>query len=123
VILVDTSIWIDFFSGQSRELVEFLQSPGMLCHPMIVGELACGMLPDRAFALRRLKNLKQSEVIDDETLLMFIEQHNLYGRGIGYVDTHLLASAMLGDSRWLWTRDRRLHAAAEDMGVAFQLPH
>jgi predicted nucleic acid-binding protein len=123
VILVDTSIWIDFFRGQCRELVEFLQSPGMLCHPMIVGELACGTLPNRAFALRRLKNLKQSEVVDDETLLVFIEQHNLYGRGIGYVDNHLLASAMLGDARWLWTRDRRLHAAAKDMGVAFQPPH
>ena len=94
----------------------------MLCHPMIVGELACGNLPERAFALRRLRNLQQAQLVDDDTLLTFIEQHKLHGRGIGYVDTHLLASAKLGNARWLWTRDKRLNAAAADLGVAYPAP-
>ncbi len=120
MILVDTSIWIDFFRGNDQELVTLLQSSSMLCHPMIVGELACGTLPNRSFGLRRLRNLRQAQLVDDSTLLAFIEQHKLYGRGIGYVDNHLLASAMLGDARWLWTRNKRLNAAADDLGVSYQ---
>ena len=120
MILVDTSIWIDFFRGNDQELVTLLKSSSMLCHPMIVGELACGTLPNRSFGLRRLRNLRQAQLVDDSTLLAFIEQHKLYGRGIGYVDNHLLASAMLGDARWLWTRNKRLNAAADDLGVSYQ---
>ena len=89
---------------------------------MIVGELACGNLPERAFALRRLKNLQQTQVVDETNLLSFIERKKLFGRGIGYVDTHLLASVSLGNARWLWTRDKRLHAAAEGLGVAYDAP-
>ena len=122
MILVDTSIWIDFFRGTDKQLIGFLSSPGMLCHPMIVAELACGNLPDRAFALRRLKNLQQTQVVDETNLLNFVERKKLFDRGIGYVDTHLLASVSLGNARWLWTRDKRLYAAAADLGVAYAAP-
>ena len=99
--LVDTSVWIDFIRDGDQHLASLLTGRGMVCHPMIIGELACGNLPKRAFALRRLRNLQQAQVIDDNVLLNFIEQHNLYGRGVGYVDTHPLASSLLGNTRWL----------------------
>ena len=120
--LVDTSVWVDFFRGGDQHLASLLTEPGMVCHPMIIGELACGNLPNRAFALRRLRNLQQAQVIDDDALLNFIDRHNLYGRGVGYVDTHLPASSLLGNTRWLWTRDKRLNKAAAELGVAYVPP-
>ena len=123
MILVDTYIWVDFFRGSEELLSGFLERQTVLCHPMTIGELACGNLPDRQFTLSRLSNLQRAEVIDDIRLLTFIETHKFFGKGIGYVDCHLLASTMLGQARYLWTRDRRLHAAAVGLGVAFSEDH
>lgn len=122
MILVDTSVWIDFYRGGDQHLASLLTGPSLVCHPMIIGELASGNLPNRAFTLRRLRNLQQAQVIDDNVLLNFIEQHNLYGRGVGYVDTHLLASSLLGNTRWLWTRDNRLNKIAAELGASYLPP-
>ena len=122
MIVVDTSIWIDFLRGRAAELERLLPAPAVLCYPMIVGELACGNLPDRAFAPRRLRNLPRARVVEDAVLLDFIEQRRLFDRGIGFVDAHLLASTLVDDARRLWTRDRRLHAIASELGVAYDPP-
>ena len=119
MIIVDTSVWVDFLRGADQDLQPHLSRQEVICHPMVIGELACGTLPKRTFALRRLRNLPTAKVVDHKTLLDFIESWSLHGRGIGYVDAHLLASSRLGEARWLWTRDKRLNGLAGELGVAF----
>lgn len=119
MILVDTSIWIDFLRGSDQELAKLIGTMGVLCHPMVIGELACGNLPQRQFALRRLRNLPQATVANHDQLMELIEREQLFGCGIGYVDVHLLASARLGHARMLWTRDKRLRTVSEEMGFAY----
>ena len=120
MILVDTSIWIDFLRGGDSELARLIGSTGVLCHPMVMGELACGNLPQRQFALRRLRNLPQATVANHDQVMEFIEREQLFGRGIGYVDIHLLASTRIGQARKLWTRDKRLQNAAIEMGLSYE---
>lgn len=87
-------------------------------HPFVIGELACGNLANRSEVLALLDRLPQSPVATQGEILTFIEHHELMGRGIGFVDAHLLASALLGQIS-LWTRDRRLAMLATDLGVAY----
>lgn len=89
-------------------------------HPFVVGEIACGHLSDRASVLELLQDLPAASVAESEEVLGLIERHGLYGKGIGYVDVHLLASVALTGSTTLWTRDKRLHAVAESLGCAHQ---
>jgi predicted nucleic acid-binding protein len=84
-----------------------------------VGELACGNLGNRAEVLALLGNLPRTTVATDEETLFFIERHALMGRGIGYVDAHLLAAVSLGADTRLWTRDKRLLAVADDMMLSY----
>lgn len=98
-------------------LVDALEQGSVLMHPFILGELACGNLQSRSEILALLGSMPGSTTATDAEALAFIEQHALMGRGIGYVDVHLLASAVLDDAR-LWTRDQRLAAVAHDLDVA-----
>lgn len=86
-------------------------------HPWVIGELACGNLRHRTALLALLQGLPEATVASDAEVLRLIEQEQLMGRGIGYVDAHLLASSRLTRG-WLWTHDRRLAALAVDLGVA-----
>ena len=86
-------------------------------HPFIVGEIACGSLADRALTLDLLQQLPMAAVAESAEVLGYIERHRLHGKGIGYVDVHLLASAALGGTK-LWTRDKRLLAVARELGCA-----
>ncbi len=86
-------------------------------HSFVLGELACGNLRSRAEVLGLLQALAPMPVSTDKEVLFFIDQHELMGRGIGYVDVHLLASARL-EGTLLWTRDKRLHAVATELGMA-----
>lgn len=117
MILVDTSIWIDHFRLGDEHLVELLKAGRVLQHPFIVGELACGNLRQRAEILSLLQDLPKAPVADDTEVLVFIEKHALMGRGIGYIDVHLLAATALADFARLWTRDRRLAAVARELGL------
>ena len=117
MILVDTSIWVDHFGASVPKLVAALESDQVLIHPFIVGELACGSLPDREQTLQLLQQLRHATVAEPDEVLAYIATHRLYGRGIGYVDAHLLASVGI-DGAVLWTRDKRLHAAAVELGLA-----
>lgn len=91
-------------------------------HPFVVGEIACGSLADRPLILELLQQLPSSTVADHDEALGFIERHVLHGKGIGYVDVHLLASVALTHGARLWTRDKRLHTVADDLGLALEDP-
>lgn len=119
MILVDTSVWIDHLRQGDPALVTALGSGRVLMHPFVVGELACGNLKRRAEILRHLRELPQAPVATDEEALGFIERRDLMGRGIGYVDVHLLAAVALAGTARLWTRDKRLAEVASDLALAF----
>jgi predicted nucleic acid-binding protein len=118
VILVDTSVWIDHFRETDPALAAALDGGVVLMHPFVVGELACGNLRRRRETLELLENLPAVPTATDAEAMEFIERRSLMGRGIGYVDVHLLASVALTGTARLWTRDRRLAAVAADLDLA-----
>lgn len=118
MILVDTSIWIDHLRSGNPALTGLLETGQCCIHPFVIGELACGNLSNRQEILGLLQSLPRLSTATDEEALFFIEQHRLMGRGIGYVDTHLLAATMIHAAR-LWTRDKRLKDIAETLGLAY----
>lgn len=117
MILVDTSVWIDHLRVADHRLARLLIDTQVLCHPFVIGELACGTMKQRHEVLDLLTHLPGAPVVDDEEVLAFVEAHMLMGTGLGWVDVHVLASTCLGGQR-LWTKDRRLAAAARRLGVA-----
>lgn len=119
MILADTAIWIDHLHrGGDERMVALLQAGEVVIHPHVLGEIALGSLRNRAGILRDLRALPQVMMAEEEEVFGLIERHRLFGTGIGYVDAHLLASALLTSETRLWTRDRRLHEAAARLGVA-----
>ena len=118
MILVDTSVWIDHLRSADEALAHLLDTGQVLMHPFIVGELALGSLRRRDLILQTLQDLQQADVATEQEVLHFIARHALFGRGIGYVDAHLLASIKLTAGISLWTRDKRLLAVAEPLGMA-----
>ena len=117
MILVDTSVWIDHLRQGDAELADALQQGRVAIHPFVVGELACGNLRARTEVLGLLQALPSLPVATSNEVLYFIDAHALMGRGIGYVDVHLLAAARLAGAQF-WTRDKRLRAAAADLRLA-----
>jgi predicted nucleic acid-binding protein len=122
LILVDTSVWVDHLRRGDARLVALLESASVAIHPFVVGEIACGSLADRKTVLELLQDLPMTGVAEADELLAFIERHRLYGKGIGYVDAHLLAAVALTEGATLWTRDKRLRAAAQTLGRSFAEP-
>jgi predicted nucleic acid-binding protein len=118
MILVDTSVWVDHFRGRHMLLTPRLMNGEVLAHPFVIGELACGHFKNRSEVLTLLKRLPQAAVAKDDEVLELIETHRLVGRGLGWVDVNLLASAALAGAP-LWTSDRRLSLAAEALNVAY----
>jgi predicted nucleic acid-binding protein len=119
VILVDTSIWVEHLRRREPGLEASLSGGRVLMHPFILGEIACGNLRRRAELLSLMRQLPQAPVASEEEVLEFIEHRHLTGRGIGYVDVHLLASSILAADTRLWTQDRRLAVVAAEIGCAF----
>jgi predicted nucleic acid-binding protein len=122
LILVDTSIWIDHLRGDNAALKRLLNAGGVLTHPFVIGELALGRMRQREIILAALSDLPRAELATDAEVLGFINREGLFGRGVGYIDVHLLASVRLTAGAELWTRDTRLRHVAEDMGLAMT-PH
>ena len=120
MILADTSIWIDHLRVGDHALAACLDEGQVLMHPFIIGELACGNLRNRAQLLALWRRLPQALVATHIEVMYFIEQQNLMGSGIGYVDAHLLTSARISGARGLWTRNRRLAALATALGCAVE---
>jgi predicted nucleic acid-binding protein len=116
MILVDTSVWIEHLRVGSDRLKTLLLDEQVLCHPFVVGELACGTLQKRSEILSMLKALPAGHLVEHQEVLSFLEERRLYGRGIGWVDAHLLASTLLTGCT-LWTFDQPLRRAAAALKV------
>ncbi|HDL77762.1 MAG TPA: type II toxin-antitoxin system VapC family toxin [Lentisphaerae bacterium] len=119
MLLVDTSVWVDHLSRGDSHLQELLRNGEVLVHPFVIGELACGNLRQRRKVLALLDALPSATVATHEEVLAFLDSHRLYGKGLGYVDIHLLASARLSHVK-LWTRDKPLMAAAARLKLAYR---
>ncbi len=117
MILVDTSVWVRHLREGDPQLTTALERAEVWTHPWVIGELACGRLSDRATILGHLRALPSTPVADVDEALTLIERRSLMGRGIGWVDVQLLASALLAGVR-VWTLDRRLAVVAAELGVA-----
>ena len=119
MVLVDTSVWIDHLRNSHDHLEFLLRETEVVCHPFVIGELACGNLTNRAEILPLLKTLPMVPQLDFDEYLFFIDEHQLQGRGIGFVDVHLLASAALGQVK-LWTNDKRLKSTAAELDLDYK---
>jgi predicted nucleic acid-binding protein len=122
VILADTSVWVDHLRAGDKALVALLDAGMVLAHPFVIGELALGNLRQREIVLKALADLPHASVATDVEVLHFIERRALFGRGIGYVDAHLLAAIQLTAGAELWTNDKRLHGVAVHLGLPITLP-
>jgi predicted nucleic acid-binding protein len=121
MILVDTSIWIDHLGrGNVSQLADLLERELVVMHRYVIGEIALGSLRDRRERLAYLRNLHPVPVATDAEVTALIEWGQLHNTGIGYVDAHLLTAARAAGPgvMTIWTRDKRLHAQAERLGVA-----
>jgi predicted nucleic acid-binding protein len=122
LILVDTSVWIDHLRADNAALKRLLNAGRVLTHPFVIGELALGQMRQREIILAALSDLPRAELATDAEVLAFINRETSFGRGIGYVDVHLLASVRLTAGAKLWTRDIRLRHVTEELEVAIT-PH
>jgi predicted nucleic acid-binding protein len=118
MILADTSVWVDHLRKRDEALFAWLNEGRIITHPFVVGELAMGNLPKRSVVLESLKRLRQATIASDAEVLDFIERADIAGRGIGYVDAHLLAAVRITQGASLWTRDKRLAAVAQRLALA-----
>lgn len=123
MILVDTSIWVDHLRAGDERLTALLNGREVLGHPFVIGELALGNLRERDAFLRDLIRLPRAIVASDDEMLQFIDREKLFGRGIGYIDAHLLAAARLTAHTKLWTRDQTLNTIAAQLDLAAALVH
>jgi len=119
VILVDTSIWVEHLRSGNPTLADELEAGRVLTHPFVIGELACGTLQNRRGVLDLIGKLPSAPTATHAEALRFLEQRALMGRGIGFIDVHLLASAALASPARLWTRDRRLATVAAELSLAY----
>lgn len=111
-------MWVSLWRGGNPALARLLEQNRVLLHPFVLGELALGAMPARAEVLRDLEALYPARVAEHSEVLHLVEQAPLWGKGIGWVDAHLIASALL-DSAHLWTLDRRLAQVAHSLDIAF----
>ncbi len=123
MILVDSSVWIDHLRRTDEILTDLLSRQQVLTHPLVIGELAIGHLQPRDVVLKALQELDRATAARDDEVLRLIERERLFGLGLGYVDAHLLASVRLTPGTFLWTRDKRLSAAAERLSLAARVTH
>ena len=119
MILPDTSIWVDHLRQREPGLAQALHDGQVLMHAMIIGELACGNLRDRKRQLRDWRALPKIIESSNEAVISFLEEKRLMGRGIGFVDAHLLCAAVKHGNVQLWTRDRSLKKLAEELSIAY----
>ena len=119
-ILADSSVWIDYLAGAASDLPALLNDNRLLMHPAVVAEVALGSLHNRQRTLGLMQTLAEADVATDTELLQLVHSAPLHGRGIGWIDAHLVASAILSNAMLL-TRDRRLAAVAKDLGIAAKI--
>ena len=120
MILADTTVWIDHLRAGDPHLVALLDAGVVVCHPFVIAEIALGSLRQRSVVLDAMAALPQAPSATDDEIMRFIDEAGLAGIGIGLVDVHLLAATRLLPLSRLWTRDKRLAAAAERLGIGYQ---
>ena len=118
MVLVDTSVWVAHLLGGNTGLEILLNDGDVICHPLIIGELACGNLKNRSEILSLLQSLPLATQVEHDEVMQFIENFHLMGKGLGYIDMHLLASALLSKVS-LWTFDKKLNSVASKLGLKF----
>jgi predicted nucleic acid-binding protein len=118
MVITDTSIWVTHLRQGSRQLEKLLIDAEVMCHPFIIGELACGNLKNRNEIISLLQSLPMAPTIEFDELLFFIDRNDLMGKGVGFVDVHLLASAQL-EGVTLWTADKKLKSSADRLELTF----
>lgn len=116
MVLVDTSVWVDHLRRGNSELADLLNEGQVLCHPFVIGELACVNLKQRDEILRLLGALAATPVAEHDEVFAFLRTERLFGRGLGWIDVHLLASARLTPCP-IWTLDKGLKSAAEHLNL------
>jgi predicted nucleic acid-binding protein len=124
MILVDTSVWIRFLANRephATRLDELLERGDVLAHDLVYGELLIGDRGGRPVLLTNYRMLSRAATVPHEEVVELVRARKLHGRGIGWVDAHLLASALVTDSA-LWTTDPRLASLAAELGVGHSLP-
>jgi predicted nucleic acid-binding protein len=119
MVLVDTSVWIEHLRRKNAALVDLLENEQTVCHPFIIGELACGNLKNRTELLNLLQALPGCIEASHEEALEFIYARNLMGKGLGYIDIHLLASAVLTGIP-IWTFDKKLKSCSIQLQISFE---
>ena len=123
MILVDTSVWIDHLRLNDTQMANQLRAGTVLMHPFVLGELGLRHLRQRASILQSMRQLPEATMAANDEVMHFIASQDLAGRGIGYIDAHLLASCRLTPHTQLWTRDKRLSAVAETLSLSAQNLH
>ena len=116
MVLVDTVVWIDHLRSNDEHLAMLLEREQIVMHPMVIGELALGNLANRFDTLEQFEGMPEISVATHDEVLFFIEHHQLMGIGIGYVDAHLLASAVLHGATQLWTREPKIDGGRRSFG-------
>jgi predicted nucleic acid-binding protein len=118
VILVDASVWIDHIAAAEPQLLSLLNNGDVVTHPFVIGEVALGHIRTRSAVLGELDKIVQAILASDREVRALIERHKFHGKGIGYIDAHLIASVILTPGCSVWTRDRHLRSIADAMGVS-----
>jgi len=124
MVLVDTSVWIRFLAGRSpyaAELDRLLGLDEVMGHELVYGELLIGDRGGRRKLLAAYERMRQAAMVPHREVVAFVRDRDLHGRGVGWIDTHLLASAIVGQLQ-LWTADPRFSAVANQFGVAYEAP-
>jgi predicted nucleic acid-binding protein len=119
MVLVDTSVWARHLREGDSDLQRLLTDGKVMCHPFIIGEVACGNLKNRNEVLSLLRLLPMTIQAEHEEIMQFIEMNHLMGKGLGYVDVHLTASAVL-TAVPIWTLDKRLDEANRGFGISYK---
>jgi predicted nucleic acid-binding protein len=118
MVLVDTSVWVSHLRDGDVELEKLLNDAQVMCHPFIICEIACGNINNRTEVLSLLKNLPQAARAEHEEVIYFIERHALMGKGLGFVDMHLAASARISGIR-IWTLDKRFDRINKKLKISY----
>jgi len=119
-ILIDTSVWIKHLRESDKNLIRLLEQGLVACHPFIIGELACGGIKNRYEIISLLNDLPSTDILDHHDIMEFIEYRKIMNKGIGYVDVHLLGSALVSETH-LWTFDKALRKIANKLSIEYDI--
>jgi predicted nucleic acid-binding protein len=118
MVLVDTSVWVEHFRSGNIGLENLLNEGNVVCHLFIVGELACSNLSNRSEIFSLLQALPLANHAEHEEVMHFIENYSLMGKGLGYIDMHLIVSAILTGVP-IWTLDKEFKDVLETLGIKY----